>query len=110
MTANLDDAEYTITATLIEAVGRSSRDQDLALVIEKYGLGKLAAALTYAIPYVDHGMGERVSACELGVQPAFGIAILQALRDVVLDMQEVDLYFERLQDAHEHLPAENQPE
>ncbi len=109
LTANLDGAEYTITPTLIEAVGRSSRDQDLVLVIEKHGLGKLAAALTYAIPYVDGGMSERVAARELGVQPAFGIAILQALRDVVLDMQEVDPYFEHLRNAREHRPAENQP-
>jgi hypothetical protein len=110
LTANLDGAEYTITPTLIEAVGRSSRDQDLALIIEKHGLGKLAAALTYAIPYVDGGMSERVAARELGVQPAFGIAILQALRDVVLDMQEVDPYFDHLQNAREHPPAESQPE
>lgn len=108
MTANLDGDEYTITPTLIEAVGRSSRDQDLALVIEKHGPGKLAAALTYAIPYADGGMSERVAARELGIQPAFGIAILQALRDVVLDMREVDPYFEHLRNARENPPAENQ--
>ncbi|ELY54976.1 transcriptional regulator, TrmB [Natronococcus amylolyticus DSM 10524] len=110
LTANLDGAEYTITPTLIEAVGRSSRDQDLGLVLEKHGLGKLAAALTYAIPYVDGGMSERVAARELGVQPAFGIAILQALRDVVLDMRAVDPYFEHVQNARAHPPAENHSE
>lgn len=110
LTATLDGDEYTITPTLIEAVGRSPQDQDLALLIEKHGLGKLAAALTYAIPYADDGMSERVAARELGIQPAFGIAVLQALRDVVLKMREIDPYFEQVRNAREHPPAENQPE
>jgi hypothetical protein len=101
LTANLDGDEYTITPTLIEAVGRSPHDQDLGLLIEKYGIGKLAAALTYAIPYVEGGMTERVAARELGLQPAFGIAVLQALREVVLDMRTHDPYFEEIRNAHD---------
>lgn len=101
LTANLDGDEYTITPTLIEAVGRSPYDQDLGLLIEKYGIGKLAAALTYAIPYVDGGMTERVAARELDLQPAFGIAVLQALREVILDMRTHDPYFEEIRNARE---------
>jgi DNA-binding transcriptional ArsR family regulator len=101
LTANLDGDEYTITPTLIEAVGRSPHDQDLSLLIEKYGIGKLAAALTYAIPYVDRGMTERVAARELGLQPAFGIAVLQALRDVVLAMRAHDPYFDTIRNARD---------
>lgn len=101
LTANLDGDEYTITPTLIEAVGRSPLDQDLGLLIEKYGIGKLAAALTYAIPYVEGGMTERVAARELDLQPAFGIAVLQSLREVVLDMRAHDPYFEEIRNARE---------
>lgn len=105
LTATLDGDEYTVTPTLIDAFSRSSRDQDLDLLIEKHGLGKLAAALTYAIPYTDGDMSERVAARELDLQYAFGVAVLQALRDVVLDMESVDPYFENIQDAREHPPA-----
>lgn len=106
LTANLDGDEYTITPTLIEAFGRSPRDQDLDLLLERYGLGKLAAALTYAVPYVEEEMSEQVAARELDLQPAFAIAVLQALRDVVLDMQEHDPYFEQIRNARETPPTE----
>jgi len=106
LTANLDGAEYTITPTLIEAFGRSPRDQDLDLLIERYGLGKLAAALTYAVPYAEGEMSERVAARELDLQQAFAIAILQALRDIVLDMNTVDPYFDDIRNAREE-PSTN---
>ena len=105
LTANLDGDEYTITPTLIEAFGRSPRDQDLDLLIERHGLGKLAAAIAYAIPYSEGEMSERVAARELDLQHAFAIAVLQALRDVVLDMKTVDPYFEGIRNAREQPPS-----
>lgn len=104
LTTNLDGDEYTITPTFIEALGRSPRDQDLDLLIEKHGLGKLAAALTYAIPYAEGEMSERVAARELDLQQAFAIAVLQALRDIVLDMKTVDPYFDEIRNAREQPP------
>ena len=101
LTATLDGDEYTVTPTLIAAFGRSPHDQDLDLLLEKHGLGKLAAALTYAVPYANGEMSERVASRELDLQYAFGIAVLQALRDVVLDMESVDPYFEDIQNARE---------
>jgi hypothetical protein len=106
LTANLDGNEYTVTPTLIEAFGRSPLDQNLDLLIEKHGLGKLAAALTYAVPYAEGKMSERVAARELGLQPAFAIAVLHALREVVLDMQTIDPYFEEIRNARENPPEE----
>ena len=105
LTATLDGDEYTITPTLIEAFGRSSQDQDLDLFIERYGLGKLAATLTYALPYAEGEMSERVATRELDLQYAFAIAVLQALRDVVLDMKTVDPYFGDIRNAREHPPT-----
>lgn len=104
LTANLDGNEYTVTPTLIEAFGRSSQDHDLDLLIERHGLGKLAAALTYAIPYADGKMSERLAARELDLQPAFAITVLHALRDVVLDMQTVDPYVEDIRSARNRPP------
>jgi len=104
LTADLDGDEYTLTPTLIEAIGRAPRDRDLDLLLEKHGLGKLAAALTYAIPYAEGEMSERVAAREFDLQPAFAIAVLQALREVVLDMESVDPYFEDIRNASEQPP------
>ena len=105
LTADLDGDEYTVTPTLIEAVGRSPHDQDLDLLLERYGLGKLAAALTYAIPYANGEMSERVAARELDLQQAFAIAVLHALRDVVQDMETVDPHFEDIRNARDHPPS-----
>lgn len=104
LTANIDGDEYTVTPTLIDAFGRSPQDQDLGLLIETHGLGKLAAALTYAIPYVEGEMSERVASRELDLQHAFGVAILQALREVVLDMRTVDPHFEDVRNARDEPP------
>lgn len=101
LTADLDGDEYTITPTLIEAIGRAPHDQDLTLLIEKHGIDKLAAALSYAIPYVEGGMTERLAVRELDLHPAFGIAVLHALREVVLDMRAHDPYFEQIRNARE---------
>ena len=101
LTAALDGDEYTVTPTLIEAVGRIPRDQDLDLLVEKHGLGKLAAALTYAVPYTNQGFSERVAARELGLQQALAIAVLQSLRDIIRDVQEHDPYFDRIQNARD---------
>ena len=106
LTANLDGDEYTVTPTLVEAFGRSPRDQDLDLLIEKHGLGKLAAALTYAIPYAEGEMSERIAARELDLQYAFAIAVLHALRDVVLDMKAVDPYFDDIRNARDQPVAD----
>jgi hypothetical protein len=104
LTANLDGDEYTVTPTLIDAFGCSPQDQDLDLLLEKHGLGKLAAALTYAVPYAEGEMSERVAARELDLQPAFAIAVLQALREIVLGMQTVDPYFDDIRSAREEPP------
>lgn len=99
LTTNLDGNEYTITPTFIAAYGRAPRDRDLDLLVEKHGVGKLAAALTYAVPYTDGEMSERVAARELDLQPAFAIAILQALRDVLLEMHSHDPYVDQIRNA-----------
>lgn len=105
LTADLDGNEYTVTPTLIDVVGRSPKDQDLELLLERDGLGKLAAALTYAIPYAEGQLSERVAARELDLQYAFAIAVLHALRDVVLEMEPFDPHFDEIRNARERSPA-----
>lgn len=105
LTADLDGDEYTITPTLIEAFARSPRDQDLNLLLDRHGLGKMATVLTYAIPYANGDISERVAARELELQEAFAIAVLQALREVVIDMKEVDPYLGDIPNAREDPPA-----
>jgi hypothetical protein len=39
------------------------------------------------------------------MQYAFGVAVLQALRDIVHKTESIDPYFEDIQDAREQSPA-----
>lgn len=102
LTAEIDGEEFTITPTLIAALAQAPRDQDLNLILEQHGPGKLAAALTYAIPYAEGRMSERVAARELNLQPAFAIAALHALRNTVVEMRDADPHFDNLRNAHAH--------
>ncbi len=106
LSANLDGDTYTITPTFIEAVGRAPTDLDLNLLLDRHGIGKLAAALTYAIPFVEGKMSERLAARELDLQPAFGIAVLHALRDVILEMKAHDSHFDQIRTAVHVPPTE----
>jgi len=61
--------------------------------------------MTYAVPYAEREMSERVAARELDLDHAFVIAVLQALREVVLDMRTVDPYFEDVRNTRDEPPA-----
>jgi DNA-binding transcriptional ArsR family regulator len=99
LTLRSDGDEYTVTPTFIEAIARRAEDSDLDLFIDRHGIETLAAALEYAIPYANGEMGERIAARELGLQPIEGITILHVLREVVLDMRDLDPFFDRIGNA-----------
>jgi len=99
LSVEVDGETQTVTPTLIDAVGRYPGNQDLQLLLDRYGIDTLAVVLSYAIPYAEGSMSERVAVRELGLQPAFGIAVLQALREVVLEIEAYDPYFEQIRNA-----------
>jgi hypothetical protein len=96
LSVEVDGETQTVTPTLIDAVGRAPGDQDLQLLLDLHGIDTLAIALLYAIPYAEGTMSERVAVRELGLQPAFGIAVLQSLREVALEMEVYDPYLEQI--------------
>ena len=104
-TVEMEAKTYTVTPTLVAALARSSQDEDLHVFLDRYGVGKLAAALEYAIPYVNGKMSERITARELDLQPVEGITVLHALRNVIQEMQTVDPYFDEIGNAREDGPA-----
>lgn len=101
LSVEVDGGTQTVTPTLIDAVGRAPGDQDLKLLLDRYGIDTLAVALSYAIPYAEGTMSERVAVRELGLQPAFGIAVLQSLREIVLEMEAYDPYFEQIRNGRD---------
>jgi len=101
LSVEVDGETQTVTPTLIDAVGRGPGDQDLQLLLDRYGVDTLAVALSYAIPYAEGTMSERVAVRELELQPAFGIAVLQSLREVVLEMEVYDPYFEQIRNERD---------
>lgn len=107
LTACLDGDEYTVTPTLVAAVGRTTTDDDLAALVDRYGLGRLATALGYAVPYAEGRLSERVAARELDVQVAFGTATLHALRALLDETRAFDPYIDEIRDARVDPPTES---
>ena len=74
----------TITAELVDAVGRRERDTDIDVYLDRHGMDGLATALEYAHEYVNGTVNHRIMARELDVSPMESEIILQALEPVVL--------------------------
>ena len=90
VTAADDDREYTITPTLIDAVGRRRTDDDIDTYIDRHGIAGLATALTYAVARERGEVTHRVMAQDLDVSPLAAEIILQALRPVVHEYVDIE--------------------
>ena len=83
VTVTIDGDQRTISAELVDAVGRSDDDQDIAVYLDRHGIDGLATALEYAREYVDGTVNHRITARELDLSPLEAEIILQALEPVV---------------------------
>jgi hypothetical protein len=72
----------TITPALIAVVAHRNEDEDLDIYIERHGLGGLAAALDYALQYVEGTVTHRIMARELDISPLEAEIVLQALEPI----------------------------
>ena len=82
--------EYTITAALIDAVGRRTTDEDIDTYIDRHGIAGLATALTYAVDRERGDVTHRTMASDLNISPLAAEIILQALRPIVNEYFEIE--------------------
>lgn len=85
LTLSSDGESVTVTPTLIAAVARRETDGDIDVYIERHGLDGLAAALEYAVEFVEGTVNSRIAARELDLSPLEAELILQALEPVVTE-------------------------
>lgn len=83
LTITTDGEVHTITAELVDAVGRRETDADVDLYLERHGVDGLATALEYAHEYVDGTVNHRIMARELDLSSLEAEIVLQALEPVV---------------------------
>lgn len=84
ITLTTDGEARTITAELVDAVGRREIVEDIDVYLDRHGIDGLATALEYAHEYVDGTVNHRIMARELDLSPLEAEIILQALEPVVL--------------------------
>ncbi|WP_306055734.1 winged helix-turn-helix domain-containing protein [Natronococcus wangiae] len=84
ITLTTDGEARTITAELVDAVGRREVVEDIDVYLDRHGIDGLATALEYAHEYVDGTVNHRIMARELDLSPLEAEIILQALEPVVL--------------------------
>jgi DNA-binding MarR family transcriptional regulator len=85
LTLSTDGETRTITPALIAAVARREDDEDIDIFVERHGLDGLAAALEYAVEYVEGTVTHRITARELDLSPLEAEVILQALEPVATE-------------------------
>jgi len=88
LTLSTDGGTQTITPALIAAVARSETDEDIDVFVDRHGLDGLAAALEYAVEYVEGTVNHRIAARELDLSPLEAEIILQALEPVVTEYSD----------------------
>jgi len=81
---------YTITASLIDAVGRRTTDEDIDTYIDRHGIAGLATALTYAVDRERGDVTHRTMASDLDISALAVEIILQALRPIVTEYYEIE--------------------
>jgi len=89
VTTAAGDREYTITPTLIDAVGRRETNADIDTYIDRHGVAGLATALTYAVARERGEVTHRLMAEDLDISPLAAEIILQALRPVVHEHYDI---------------------
>ncbi|RRJ30883.1 DUF7437 domain-containing protein [Halocatena pleomorpha] len=78
---------YAITPMLIDAIGRSADNENIALYIDRNGIGGLADALIYAIDHTAGRVTTQIMARELDHSVLEAGTILTELRDIVRTWQ-----------------------
>jgi len=90
VTTATGNREYTITPSLVDAVGRRETDDDIDIYIDRHGVAGLATALTYAVARERAEVTHRLMAEDLDISPLAAEMILQALRPVVHEYYDID--------------------
>jgi DNA-binding MarR family transcriptional regulator len=90
LTVTAGEHEYTITPALIDAVGRRETDDDIDTYIDRHGVAGLATALTYAVARERGETTHRLMATDLDISPLAAEIVLQALRPVVHEYDEIE--------------------
>lgn len=73
----------TISAELVDAIGRRETNRDVDVFLDRHGVDGLANVLEYAREYVDGTVNHRIAARELDLSPVEAEHILQALEPIV---------------------------
>ena len=82
--------EYTISPALIDAVGRRTTDDDIDTYIDRHGVAGLATALNYTKARERGDLTHRMMADDLDISPLAAEIILRALRQTVLEYEDLD--------------------
>lgn len=86
----VQDREYTISPALIDAVGRRTTDDDIDTYIDRHGVAGLATALNYTKARERGEVTHRMMAEDLDISPLAAEIILQALRQTVLEYEDLE--------------------
>jgi len=99
-----EHAPIVITPTVLHAFALQEIDEDVAYFLDRYGIGKLVAALRGAGLHFAGQTTQRMVADDIGVRDTEAMMIIYALVPVLAVGRDHDPYFEHLfPDVHDQL-------
>ena len=106
ITVQTAEGTYRISPTLLVALARRDRNENLRLYVDRHGIAGLATAIDYAREYVRGRTNARLLAREQDIPVLEAETILQELREIILevepdvdeplDVEELDAAVDRL--------------
>lgn len=85
---NTNDETEVATPLLVDAVGRQTHNEEIAMFVDRHGIPALAAALTYTLHIMEGDVTQGRAANELGVHPVEGSTVFVELKDVIEEAPE----------------------
>jgi hypothetical protein len=97
-------APIVITPTILHALALQEVDEDVEYFVDRYGLGKLVAAVRGAGLHFAGRTTQRMIASDIDVRETEAMMIIYALEPALVVGREHDLFFEYLfPDVHEEI-------
>ena len=83
-----------VTPTILHAVALQEVDEDVSYLVERHGVGKLAAAVRQAGLHYAGQITQRMAADPLGIPTGEAISVILALKPALAVGQEYDPHFD----------------
>jgi len=90
LAVEVDDGHIVVTPTFIAAIGAQTESEEIALFVDRHGVGKLGAALHYTFRVRAGDLTQRTVASRLDIHPVEAMTIVETLQTIIDEVSPDD--------------------